>query len=232
MLLAATLIFHTALDYMETNIEDFETVPLPPKKLDKISTHNPVIQVNAKARDFWMLVDFSTGKMHKVPESATKNKKLKDIEWDLGFSRTKIITNGGATNPFGKTGVINLGPVDFENVSTAPKDGYIQDKVSLGNLLNKEFSGWYNYRTRTHNIESKRNVYVLKLSNNGFMKMRILNYYCGTNDQDCRSMMCTREQAACLTLEYVFAENGTSRFPLNVANSKLAQNIESPLNNN
>ena len=36
MLLAATLIFHTALNYMSDNIEEFETVPLPPKIIKKI----------------------------------------------------------------------------------------------------------------------------------------------------------------------------------------------------
>ena len=48
MLLAATLIFHTTLDYMIDSIEEFETVPLPPKNIKIISTHNPIIQVDAK----------------------------------------------------------------------------------------------------------------------------------------------------------------------------------------
>ena len=51
MLLAATLIFHTALNYMIDNIEEFETVPLPPKIIKKIKTQNPTIQVNAKVKE-------------------------------------------------------------------------------------------------------------------------------------------------------------------------------------
>ena len=225
MLLAATLIFHMTLDYMLNSIEEFETVPLPPKKIKIISTHNPTIQVNAKAKESWMLVNFSSGKTYKVPEIDAEKNALKNYEWDLGFSRTKIITNGGATNPLGKAGVINLGPVDFEEISTAPSKGYVEDKVSFGNLINQEFSGWYNYRTRTHNIESKNNVYIVKLAKKGFMKMRILNYYCGKKDQDCRSTMCSRQEAACLTLEYVLAENG--QFPSNISKpaNKILQNI-------
>ena len=225
MLLAATLIFHTTLDYMIDSIEEFETVPLPPKKIKIISTHNPIIQVDAKNKESWMLVNFSSGETNKVPEADAEKSALGNYEWDLGFSRTKIITNGGATNPLGKTGVINLGPVDFEEISTAPNKGYVEDKVSFGNLINQEFSGWYNYRTRTHNIESKNNVYIVKLANKGFMKMRILNYYCGKKDQDCRSMMCSRQEAACLTLEYVLAENG--QFPSNIPESakKISPNI-------
>ncbi len=232
MLLAATMIFHTALNYMIDNIQEFETVPLPQKKIKKISTQNPTIEVNAKAKDSWTLVDFSTGKIKIVSEEATSKNKFQNIEWDLGFSRTKIITNSGATNPLGKTGVINLGPVDFESVNKAPQNGYIKDKLSFGNLINKEFIGWYNYRTRTHNIESKNNVYVIKMADKGFMKMRILNYYCGKKDQDCRSMLCSRQQAACLTVEYVLAKNGTKFFPLKNSESNLAHDYSSPIHIN
>ena len=230
MLLAATLIFHTALNYMIDNIQEFETVPLPPKKIKKISTQNPTIEVNAKENDSWALVDFSTRKIKTINEKNASKRKLQNIEWDLGFSRTKIITNSGATNPLGKTGVINLGPVDFDSVNEAPQKGYIEDKLSFGNLINKEFTGWYNYRTRTHNIESKNNVYVVKMADKGFMKMRILNYYCGKKDQDCRTMMCSRQQAACLTVEYVLANNGSKIFPLKKPDSTLVNNTSININ--
>jgi hypothetical protein len=210
MLLAATIVFHTTLSFMEDNIEDFETVPLPPKKFKKISTNNPIIKINAKERNSWTLVDFATGKTQKIPE--LKVDLLNQASWDLGFSRTKIISNGGKTNPLGETGVINLGPIIFDSIKTAPKTGYAQDHRSLGNLINKELAGWYNYRTRTHNIESKKNVYALKLKDGIFMKMRILNYYCSQQASNCRSMMCTREEAACLTVEYILTEPGSSIF--------------------
>ncbi len=210
MLLGATLLFHTTLNYMEDNIGDFEAVPLPPKKIKKISTKNPIIKVNARGKNSWTLVEFSTRKTQKISEAETN--RLSQVSWDLAFSRTKIISNGGETNPLGKTGVINLGPTNFDNIKTAPETGYAQDHRSLGNLLNKELTGWYNYRTRTHNIESKKNVYVLKLSNDIFMKMRILNYYCSQEANDCRSMTCAREEAACFTIEYLLTEPGSKKF--------------------
>ena len=232
MLLAATLIFHTALNYMIDNIEEFETVPLPPKIIKKISTQNPTIQINAKVKDAWMLVHFQSRKTHTVTDDEFKKNAFQSLDWDLGFSRTKIISNGGGTNPLGYTGAINLGPVEFNKINKAPKNGYIEDEVTFGNLINKELSDWYTYRTRTHNIESKNNVYLIKLKNNHFMKMRILNYYCGKKDQDCRTIMCSRQQAACLTVEYVLAENGTDVFPINKFDSKASSTIESPLNIN
>ena len=229
MLLAATLIFHTALNYMIDNIEEFETVPLPPKVIKKISTQNPTIQINAKVKDAWMLVHFPSKKTHMVTDDEFKKNAFQSLDWDLGFSRTKIITNGGATNPLGYTGAINIGPVEFNKVNKAPKNGYIEDEVTFGNLINKELSDWYTYRTRTHNIESKNNVYLIKLNNNRFMKMQILNYYCGKKDQDCRTIMCSRQQAACLTVEYVLAENGTDVFAINKTDSNTSSTIDSPI---
>jgi hypothetical protein len=210
MLLGATLLFHTTLNFMEENIEDFETVPLPPKKIKRISTNNPTIKINAKEKNNWMLIDFPTGKTQTVSESETN--KFSQYSWDLGFSRTKIISNGGKTNPTGETGIINLGLVNFDDIKTAPKTGYVQDHRSLGNLINKELAGWYNYRTRTHNIESKKNVYALKLKDGVFMKMKILNYYCSQQSNDCRSMMCTREEAACITIEYNLTAPGSNTY--------------------
>ena len=83
MLLAATLIFHTALNYMIDNIQEFETVPLPPKKFKKISTQNPPIEVNAKAKDSWSLVDFLTGTIKVVNEKHMSGSKFQITEWDL-----------------------------------------------------------------------------------------------------------------------------------------------------
>ena len=232
MLLAVTLIFHITLNYMIDNIEEFETVPLPPKIIKKIKTQNPTIQINAKIKESWMLVHFQSRKTHTVKDDKFKKNAFQSLDWDLGFSRTKIISNGGGTNPLGYTGAINLGPVEFNKINKAPKNGYIEDEVSFGNLINKELSDWYTYRTRTHNIESKNNVYLIKLNNNRFMKMRILNYYCGKKDQDCRTIMCSRQQAACLTVEYVLAENGTDVFPISKFDSNASSTIESPLNIN
>ena len=110
MLLGATLLFHTTLNFMEENIEDFETVPLPPKKIKKISTNNPIIQVNAKDRDSWTLVEFATGKTRKISEAEAETNKLSQVSWDLAFSRTKIMSNGGKNQPIGENWSPQSGP--------------------------------------------------------------------------------------------------------------------------
>ena len=211
-LLVATALFHTILNYMLGNIEDFETVPLPPKKIAKISTTNPLIKIDASSKELWTLVDFSSGNTYHVAEPEEEKARLQKLSWDIAFQRTKIITNSGVTNPKGGVEVANLGPLDMNAITEVPQSGFTADSRSFGKLINKNIAGWYNYRTRTHNIESKKNIYVVKTADGQFMKMKIWNYYCARPEADCQTVMCTREEAACLTVEYLFSQDG-KRFP-------------------
>jgi hypothetical protein len=210
MLLGVTFLFHGALNYMVDNIGDYETVALPPKKVESVS--NPTIKVDASSRDDWALVDFASGETHRIQDPEKKIDQLNKIKWDLGFQRTKIISNSGETNPNGKVGSINLGKVDINKIEEAPDAGYKQDIRSWGKLSNPALSDWYLYRTRTHNVESQRNVYVVRTAGNLYMKMRILNYYCSHQEADCATTMCAREEAGCLTIEYLLQSDGGKIF--------------------
>lgn len=223
MLLGATFLFHGALNYMVGNIGDFETVALPAKKVETVT--NPTIKVDASSRDDWTLVDFATGETRHFRGDPEKDVELLNkIKWDLGFQRTKIITNSGETNPNGKVALVNLGQVDINKVEKAPESGYTRDTRSWGKLSNPSLSDWYVYRTRTHNVESQRNVYVVRTAGNLYMKMRILNYYCSHQEADCATTMCSREEAGCLTIEYLLQPDGGKTFspvskPTPIANS-------------
>jgi len=213
MLLVATLFFNLSMNFMADNITDFESVALPPKKPIRQPSPYPVIKVDATSRNSWTLVDFSTGKTYSI-ESPEKNKKaLRQINWDLGFQRTKVISNSGATNPEGHTEVTNLGKVDFDKVLEVPASGYVKDTVTWGNITNKAISSWYNYRTRTHNVESNKHVYVLKTDRGGHAKIRIINYYCAREEKYCAQKMCGRQEAACLSIEHVSIPPGDAVFP-------------------
>ena len=113
MLLFATLFFNAAMNMMANNIEDYESVALPPKKQPKIETLNSLISVDAKSRSSWVLVDFSSGKTRRISDLENERYLLSEFDWDLGFQRTKIIANGGDTNPKGRVGIINMGSIPF-----------------------------------------------------------------------------------------------------------------------
>ena len=140
--------------------------------------------------------------------------KIKSFPWDIGFQRTKIITNGGLTNPKGIVALKNMGPIDLDSVTSAPITGYTQDAKSFGKIINKAIVDWYLYRTRTHNIESQKNVYALRMAEGGYLKMKILNYYCNRNEKECKTVMCGRQEAACYSIEYVLPDDNGRRFPM------------------
>ena len=204
MLLAGSYFFQTAITYMAGNIADFENVALPPKKQPKKETFNPILKIDATSKELWTLVDFKTGQSSQIKDPEKDRELIRTIPWDIGFQRTKIITNSGATNQEGRVGIIDMGQVDFDSVRLIPTEGFIEDQRRWGNILNPAISKWYNYRTRTHNVESKKSVYLLRTDNGRHAKFRILNYYCTHEEEECSSVMCNRDEAACLTIEYMF----------------------------
>jgi len=212
MLLGVTLLLNVTMNYMGDNIDDFGNQALPPKRPKLLQTNNPVIKVNAQSKKKWTLVDFSTQKTFQISDPEKDQKLMAQQDWDLGFQRTKIISNGGVTNPKGKVAIANLGPVDFNSVVQIPEVSFVPDIRSWGNVNNPSIVDWYLYRTRTHNIESKRNVYIVK-TGDGLLKLIILNYYCQQPESECKTSMCSRDQAACLTVEYTHITSGEQTFP-------------------
>jgi hypothetical protein len=213
MLLGTTLLLNVTMNYMGDNIDDFGNQALPPKRLKLLETNNPVLKVNAQSKEKWTLVDFSTRKTFQISDPEKDQELMNQQDWDLGFQRTKIISNGGVTNPLGKVTIANLGPVDFNSVVQIPQVSFVPDVRSWGNVNNPSIVDWYLYRTRTHNVESKRNVYIVK-TGDGLLKLKILNYYCQQPESECKTLMCPRDEAACLTVEYTHIPSGEQSFPV------------------
>lgn len=224
-LILGSIVFLTTINYMASNIEDFESVPLPLPKQMAIKTNNLYMKIDATSRKNWTLVDFSSGKTHYLNDLEKNRSKLNNFSWDIGFQRTKIISNGGITNPNGVVGLKNLGPIDFDSLLNIPKDGYTQDAKSYGKVINKAIADWYLYRTRTHNIESQKNVYSVRMSEGGYLKMRILNYYCKRDEMECKTIMCGRQEAACYGIEYVFSKNNNKFYSPNMSHQVFNQPI-------
>lgn len=212
MLLGATLLLNVTMNYMGDNVEDFGNKALPPIRSKVLETNNPVLKVNAQSKEKWTLVDFSNQETFEISDPETDRKLMAERDWDLGFQRTKIISNGGVTNPQGQVAIANLGPVNFNEVLQVPDVPFAPDVRSWGNVNNPSIIDWYLYRTRTHNIESKKNVYLVR-TGDGLIKLRILNYYCQRAESECKSSMCSRDEAACLTVEYTHIPPGERAFP-------------------
>jgi len=151
------------------------------------------IVIDATNEEQWTYFDFSRGKQVNIHDPSS-------LEWDLAFRRGKIITNGGATNKFGKAGLIDLGEVSFDAVENVPLKDFISDKSTRTQTENPLLVQWYKYNYISHKLTARKNVYVMRTSNGKFAKIQFLSFYCAD------------KQPGCIQMKYAYQDEGTKSF--------------------
>ncbi len=151
------------------------------------------IVIDATNEEQWTYFDFSRGKQVKIHDPSS-------LEWDLAFRRGKIISNGGATNKFGKAGLIDLGEVSFDAVESVPLKDFIPDKSTRTQTENPVLVQWYKYNYITHKLTARKNVYVMRTSDGKFAKIQFLSFYCAD------------KQPGCIQMKYAYQDEGTKSF--------------------
>ena len=149
--------------------------------------------INASSEKNWVYFDFSRGEVVDIHDKTS-------LEWDLAFRRSKVISNGGATNKFGKAGLIDLGSLSFEQVVEVPRDNYIQDMATRTETENPILLKWYRYNYLTHKLTAKPNTYAVKTANSKYVKVKFLDFYC------------TNKETGCIKMQYVYQNNGSNLF--------------------
>ena len=149
--------------------------------------------VNASSEKDWIYFDFSRGSEVKIHDSSS-------LEWDLAFRRSKVITNGGATNKFGKAGMLDMGVVDFNTVSEVPDDNYVVDVSTRTETKNPVLLKWYKYNYLSHKLSAKKNIYAIRTSDNKFAKIQFISFYCDN------------KETGCIRMQYVYQDNGSNSF--------------------
>jgi HmuY protein len=104
--------------------------------------------------------------------------------WDLSFRRFHVQMNGGVSGQ-GGVQALALAGVAFEDVESAPEDGYTSDTrdgeadddSDPDNLFNNGESDWYDYDVSDHTLTSKQLVYVVSSSEQQLFKFAIDDYY-------------------------------------------------------
>ena len=175
-----------------------ETLEKNPEPRDLSGTlSEPIVYtINATKKGVWVHFSFSTMSVNYSPKINRDS-----TDWDIAFHRAKIVTNGGATNPKGNTAVALASTADFDSIIEAPVSGYVVDQPTANprEYKNPVLDPWYVYDFWTHKLTPQKAVYVIKTTNGDYVKMLILDYYCGTI-------------AACYTIKYVFQGQGTRSF--------------------
>jgi hypothetical protein len=145
------------------------------------------ITLDARSGDRWTLFDLETGRV--VTEGDT---------WDVGVKRHRLMANGGPGFS-GNAGAVRL-ELPFEDVHTAPREGYTQSRVTPGgDTVHAVLDAWYSYDFFSHLLEPDPVTFAFRTADNRYAKLRVLAYYC------------PGPEPGCMTIEYSFLEEGSRR---------------------
>lgn len=144
---------------------------------------------------------FKTGSIILNADSASS-------KWDMGFNGTKIIINSGTSGPGAAAALVKS--AIFDEVITAPDDGYAQDNKNASQYAIPRGSGngWYNYNSTTNIITPiAGKVLVIKTADGKYAKMEILSYY---KDSPVAPMSTSTDRY--YTFRYIYQGDGTKTF--------------------
>ncbi|WKN30255.1 HmuY family protein [Porifericola rhodea] len=138
-------------------------------------------------------------------------------EWDLGFSTTTIITNGGSSGP--GQGAAQIVNGLFDEVESAPASGYSTDSEAELAIPTGSNNGWYTYTggdgSPAHAVlPIPGKVIVLKTGEGNYAKVEILSIYKGNPDTTTEEFanLETRAEYGYYTFRYVVQTNGSQNF--------------------
>lgn len=173
----------------------YPPTPPAPEEVGAAVVGPDTYTVDARDETRWVAFDFSR-------RSVVPADDLRGLDWDLAFNRFRIRTNGGATNPAGPGGALDLGRAAFDSVLVVPDSGYVQDaRVSANETRNPALERWYDYSWLSHRLTPKPRVYAVRTADGRYAKIEVLSYYCADGT------------AGCVTFRYVYAGDGGRRLP-------------------
>lgn len=132
--------------------------------------------IDASNAEAWVYFSFATG------AEVTPADPANSPDWDLGFQRFHVISNGGVSGSGGAS-VAALVEQTFESVTSAPVEGYVEDQPDSDDddtVADSAFAasgGWYDYDGATNRLSPKPIVYVVRASSGAHYKLEILDYY-------------------------------------------------------
>ena len=148
------------------------------------------VTLDASDVDVWRFFDFSTGTVVDRPTADG---------WDIAFRRFQIGINGGEGFR-GVAGVIDLGEVSFDSVSSVPRDGYV-GAGARRDTANAEIGRWYSYSWTSHLLRPSPRVFAIRTADGRFAKLEMVGYYC------------PGIRAGCPTFRYVYQGDGGTEVP-------------------
>lgn len=117
----------------------------------------------------------------------TPTDPLDSVEWDLGFRRYYVITNGGASGSGGGAAA-RLPGIAWDAVTEPPETGWLADAPDIeedeDTGPDTAFNGgvdsvhdWYDYEASSHRLSPRDVTFVVRTVEGNFFKVEILGYY-------------------------------------------------------
>ena len=99
-------------------------------------------------------------------------------EWDLGFKRFEILTNGGVNGTGGMEGIKVEGQ-DWDSFTVAPSGEYFTDQPAGEDDYYALYvmNDWFDYDSTTHILTPYESFYAIKAVDGQYYKVRVLDYY-------------------------------------------------------
>lgn len=138
------------------------------------------------------------------------------VTWDLAFSGTTILTNGGVSGPGQGAAMIVDGI--FEDVQAAPENGYQTDGAQSLAIPTGSGNGWYTYTGGGNPpnavLPIPGKVIVLQTGEGNYAKVEILSYYEGNPDTSTPEFadLATRPAGRHYTFRYAVQADGSRNF--------------------
>ena len=123
----------------------------------------------------------------------------KTNKWDLAFSGTTILVNGGTSGSGQGAAIVVEKP--FDTIMEAPKEGYKTDGGSGNAIASGSGNSWYKYDMSVHAIlPIVGRTIVVKTAEGKFAKIEFISYYKGAPED------VPTEESKYYTFRYVLAD--------------------------
>jgi hypothetical protein len=172
------------------------------------------VELNASQYDVNILDSLVTGKFEKF--SFSEGDTVSHDNWDVAFSGTTIIVNGGDSynvNQLERTGnaAVYIATGVMSDIRTVDLSKLEQDNLSGPTIIDDlgiSGQGWASYDMDTHILSPiPGRILVFRTHDNKYAKMEIIYFYDSPNPQPLEG-----DYGGFYTFNYVYQTDGTTNF--------------------
>ena len=172
------------------------------------------VELNASQYDVNILDSLVTGKFEKF--SFSEGDTVSHENWDVAFSGTTIIVNGGDSynvNQLERTGnaAVYIATGVMSDIRTVDLSKLEQDNLSGPTIIDDlgiSGQGWASYDMDTHILSPiPGRILVFRTHDNKYAKMEIIYFYDSPNPQPLEG-----DYGGFYTFNYVYQTDGTTNF--------------------